>query len=221
MKAIVLWISDDQRGRKLFMPLAVLYCVLLVMSNILSGAKLVNFFGILTISGGTVIFPASYVLNDAMSEVYGLKLFRRVMVVGIFSLFLASTFTWLVQQMPPDLSWEHDRSYEAILGQFMRINIASLCAIFVGSYINAWIVEKMKSTGDSYSAISLRFVLSTAVAEGFDTLIFLTIAFYGVLPKEVLISAIIGQWIFKTLWEVVALPVTLPLVSHLSRFEKA
>lgn len=213
------WIADDRKGRRLFMPLAALYCVLLIMSNILAGAKLINFYGVLTIAGGTIIFPASYVINDAMSEVYGLKVFRRVMVIGIVSLFLASSFAWLVQVMPAHSEWEHQAAYDTIFGDFMRINFASLCAIFVGSYTNAYIVEKMKSQGNSSFARGGRFLLSTAVAEGLDTILFLGISFFGKWPTDVLIAAIIGQWIFKTVWEGLALVVTLPVVDALSKFE--
>lgn len=212
-------IAIDTPGSRLFAFFSCMYCVLLVMSNVLAGAKLVLLFGVLTISGGTTIFPISYIINNVLAEVYGLKRTKSILIIGIIGLGLASIFTILVQALPADHSWNHHAAYDRILGQFMRVNVASLVAIFVGSYTNAWIVEKLKFLGDGNGHRAFRFVASTAVAEALDTILFLTIAFTGIIPAKTLTMAILGQWLFKTLWEVCALPVTLPVVSALKKFE--
>jgi uncharacterized integral membrane protein (TIGR00697 family) len=212
-------LSTGVKGSRLFVFFAGMYCILLIMSNILAGAKLVQLFGFLTIAGGTVLFPLSYIINDLLSEVYGLKRTRIVLLTGIAGLMIASAFTILVQRLNPAPIWNNQVEYDKILGQFMRINCASFVAIFVGSYTNAWVVEKMKYMGDHWLATGARFIASTALAEALDTVLFLGIAFTGIMPNDVLLTAMLSQWVFKTLWEAIALPITLPLVQMLKKFE--
>lgn len=206
------------RGEKFLIYFACLNVGMLVISNFLAGAKMVQ-LGPLIISGGTIVFPLSYVVNDVLADVYGWEKTKKVIFAGFVVLGIASFCTWLVQVLPAAPGWENQEAYEKILGQIIRINIASLFAVLAGSLTNAYIVAKLKSMGDSLMAKGFRYVLSTAVAEGVDTFLFITIAFLGVMKTETVISALLWQWAFKTGWEMMALPISLSVAKYVEHRE--
>ena len=64
-----------------------------------------------------------------------------------------------------------------------------------------------------------RTIGSTLIGEGFDTLIFISIAFWGIIPPSLMLTTILTQWVFKVLYEVVATPFTYLVVGFLKRRE--
>ncbi len=91
-------------------------------------------------------------------------------------------------------------------------------AYFFGEFANSYTLSKLKLQ-DEGKRMPKRFIVSTIVGEGVDTIVFVSIAFAGILPLNVLLSITISAWLFKVAWEVVMLPVTLPVVRWLKRKE--
>ena len=175
--------------------------------------------GSFNIVGATLFFPISYLFNDILTEVYGYERSRKIIWVGFAAQLFSAAMYALIQHLPPAPFWHNQEAYDAILGQAPRIVLASLCAYFVGEFVNSFIVSKLKyfQNGKRGWHIALRFVVSTFCGEFFDSIIFLGIAFYGVLQTGDLVRTMLTIWIIKSLYEIVTLPISLPLVAWIKR----
>jgi uncharacterized integral membrane protein (TIGR00697 family) len=129
-----------------------------------------------------------------------------------------SLVLWIVQILPPASDWVNQAAFESVLGFIPRIVVASLLAYIAGEFSNSIILSKLKiKTKGKY--LWLRTISSTLIGEGIDTAIFCFVAFYGILPTELLISVIISNYIFKCGIEILFTPVTYKVVGFLKRKE--
>ena len=189
---------------------------LLLISNI-GAVKLIAFGPIIT-DGGAFLFPLVYIVGDVLSEVYGFAAARRAILIGFAMSVLAAITFWLVQISPGAEAWGNQEAFEAILGFVPRIVLASICGYLVGQLLNAWVLVKIKERTKE-KALWLRLIGSTAVGELADTVIFCTIAFFGVITGyEFLVYVLVG-YLYKTLLEVVLLPITYPVIDYVKRRE--
>ncbi|MFC1657663.1 queuosine precursor transporter [Candidatus Moduliflexota bacterium] len=175
-------------------------------------------FGPFTFDGGTLLFPASYIFGDILTEVYGYGRARRVIWTGFFAAGLMAFVLAVVGALPAAGDWPHQESFEAILGQTPRIVAGSLLAFWLGEFSNSFILSKMKiRTGGRL--LFLRTIGSTIVGEGVDTVVFVLVAFAGVLPPSLLWAIFISNYIFKVGVEVLATPATYVAVNRLKKEE--
>ena len=199
-----------------FMLLGILFNICLVASNLLE-TKVIQVFGI-TATAGLIVFPISYIINDCIAEVWGFKKARLIIWSGFISNFLVIGFAQLAVMLPAAPFWEGEEGFNFVFGMAPRIAIASLMAFLVGSFLNAYVMSKMKiaSQGRNFSA---RAILSTIVGETADSLIFFPIAFGGIIAwKELLIMMGI-QIVLKSMYEVIILPVTIRVVKAIKKID--
>ena len=174
-----------------FMLLGILFNVCLVASNLLE-TKVIQ-LGPITATAGLIVFPISYIINDCIAEVWGFKKARLIIWSGF-----AMNF---------------------IFGLAPRIAIASLLAFLLGSFLNAYIMSKMKvATQGKY--FSLRAILSTIAGESADSLLFFPLAFGGLIPVQALLVMIATQALLKSLYEVIILPVTIRVVKYIKKIDQ-
>jgi uncharacterized integral membrane protein (TIGR00697 family) len=199
---------------QLYLLVTVLFVACLIASNIIA-VKLIEPWG-LVMDAGTIVFPVSYILGDVLTEVYGFRAARRVIWLGFLAnLFVVSAIT-VAQFLPGASFWEGQAAYEQILGFTPRILIASFCAYLVGEFANSVVLAKMKVvTGGRH--LWTRTIGSTLVGQGLDSLVFVVIAFSGVVPLAALFAMIVTQWLVKTAYEALATPVTYAVVGFLKR----
>lgn len=201
-----------------FMVMGIVFCVCLVVSNILE-TKLIQ-MGPITATAGLIVFPLSYIINDCIAEVWGFKKARLIIWAGFAMNFLAVMFIQIAIHLPGAHFWEHQDAFATIFGSTPRIAVASLLAFLVGSFLNAFIMSKMKvMTKGKY--FSLRAVVSTLVGESADSLVFFPIAFAGIVPVEELFLLIVTQAILKSAYEFLILPITLKVVNYVKRIDKS
>lgn len=194
-----------------------LFVAVLIISNIASSK--ITQIGPLSLDGGTFLFPLTYIFGDILTEVYGFKRARKIIWLGVFAnIVMALTFA-LVGLLPSAPDWPNQEAYLAILGWTPRIVLASITAYFVGEYSNSVILSKLKIITKG-KWLWTRTISSTIVGEFFDSLIFVTIAFTGVMPNGLLFSLIVSNYLFKTGVEVVFTPITYAIVNFLKRAEK-
>ncbi|HEY5999658.1 MAG TPA: queuosine precursor transporter [bacterium] len=202
-------------GRAYDLVLAAFVAVLLI-SNVASTKILV--LGPFTFDGGTILFPASYIFGDILTEVYGYRRSRRVIWAGFAATGLMAATLALVGALPPAADWPNQDAYVAILGQTPRIVLASLLAYFAGEFSNSWVLSRMKVlTGGRW--LFTRTIGSTLVGEGLDTAIFVLVAFAGVLPGPLLWSVAVSNYVFKVGFEAAATPLTYLAVNRLKATE--
>lgn len=199
-----------------FMLLGILFNICLVASNLLE-TKVVEVCG-LTATAGLIVFPISYIINDCIAEVWGFKKARLIIWSGFVSNFLVIAFARLAISLPAAPFWDGEESFDFVFGMAPRIAIASLIAFLVGSFLNAYVMSKMKIASEG-KHFSLRAIVSTLVGESADSLIFFPIAFAGLIPAAELLVMIATQAMLKSAYEVIILPVTIRVVGYIKRVE--
>lgn len=206
----------SNRHSTLFVVVVALFVTNLLVSNVIAN-KVVDLFGY-TLQAADLIFPISYILGDVLTEVYGFKRARRVIWIGFGCNLFAVMAIQLGLHLKPNPDWHDQGAYEAILGNQPRILAASFCAYLVGEFVNSVVLAKMKIWMQGRH-LWMRTISSTVLGQGFDTVIFLGIAFYGIWPNELLLSVMFSQWLFKVCYEALATPFTYLVVNRLKRAE--
>lgn len=199
-----------------FMLLGILFCVCLVASNLLE-TKVIQ-IGPITATAGLIVFPISYIINDCIAEIWGFKKARLIIWSGFVMNFLTIGFARLAIALPSAPFWDGDESFNFVFGLAPRIAIASLIAFLVGSFLNAYIMSKMK-VATKGKHFSLRAVVSTLVGESADSILFFPIAFAGLIPLNELLLMIGTQALLKSLYEVIILPATILIVRYIKKVD--
>ena len=200
------------------MVMGILFCTCLIASNLLE-TKILQFTSSFTITAGVLCFPLSYILNDCIAEVWGFRKARLVIWSAFLMNFLVVALGQLAVALPAAEFWkENEPHFNFVFGLAPRIAVASVMAFLVGSFINAYVMSRMKlrSSGRHFSA---RAIVSTLFGEGADSLIFFPLAFGGLMPVNELLRLMLIQVVVKTLYEVVALPLTVRVVRFVKRLD--
>jgi uncharacterized integral membrane protein (TIGR00697 family) len=203
-------------GSTLYPVIVGTFVALLLISNI-GATKLISFGPIIT-DGGVFLFPLTYIIGDVLSEVYGFRAARRAIVLGFAMSILAAFTLFLVQISPPADGYDNQGAFEAVLGFVPRIVLASVCGYLVGQLLNAYVLVRIKERTKE-RRLWLRLIGSTVVGEFADTLVFCTIAFYGVITGAEFWNYVLVGYLYKTLLEVVLLPITYPTIRWVKRRE--
>ena len=199
-----------------FVVLAMMFSVFLILANLME-VKVVK-IGILTATAGLSVFPISYIINDCIVEVYGFAKARFVIWMGFLLNMIFVVFLQVCISLPCDPSWTAQAAVEQVFGNTPRILLGSFVAFIVGSMVNAQVMSRMK-VRDGGKRFSLRAIMSTVFGESADSLIFFPIAFAGMLPLATIVTLVWTQVMLKTLYEIVALPITIRVVKLLKRVE--
>ena len=199
-----------------FMLLGILFNVCLIAANLLE-TKVIQ-IGSLTVTAGLLVFPISYIINDCIAEVWGFKKARLIIWSGFAMNFFVVALGLIAVAIPAAPFWEGEEHFDFVFGMAPRIVAASLMAFLVGSFLNAYVMSKMKVASQGRN-FSVRAIWSTVVGEAADSLIFFPVAFGGVIAwKELLIMMGI-QIVLKSLYEVMILPVTICVVKAIKKID--
>ncbi|KUG27427.1 putative preq0 transporter [hydrocarbon metagenome] len=193
-----------------------LFVSVLLISNVAS-TKILD-LGPFTFDGGTILFPLSYIFGDILTEVYGYSRSRRVIWMGFMATLVMSAVFMIVGVLPPAADWPHQEAYDAILGLTPRIVLASLAAYFCGEFVNSYVMAKLKVKTEG-RFLWMRTIGSTLFGQVVDTVVFVAVAFTGVLPLELVGTLIVSNFVFKTLVEIAFTPATYAIVGFLKRSE--
>ncbi len=208
--------KNNNKVSVLFMLFSILFCVCLITANVLETKQIA--IGWLNVTGGLLVFPVSYIINDCVCEVWGYRKARLLIWAGFFMNFLFVAFGALADAIPGAPYWHNDKGFHSVFGLAPRIAAASFVAFLAGSFINAYVMSKMK-IADGEKRFAWRAILSTVFGETADSLIFFPLALGGVVPWAEIPSLIVSQVILKTLYEVVVLPVTIRVVRKTKQIE--
>ena len=197
----------------------VTFVVILLLSNFVAVNKASQVLGF-TFGSGVVFFPISYLLGDILTEVYGYSRSRKIIWIGFSAMIFAVFFVYVILNLPPSPEWHNQHAYETVFGNTPRTVASSILAFWAGEFTNSYTLAKMKIiTKGKY--LWTRTIGSTIVGEGIDTLIFYPLALSGLpgFPWHLIFSVMLGNYIIKVLWEVIATPVTYKVVSFLKQKE--
>ena len=221
--------QSDQRNYHYLDVITALFVTVLVVSNIASSAKIVDWgFSISSVrmafDAGTLLFPVSYIFGDILTEVYGYKRSRRVIWTGFFCLALSAVVFWVVRILPGEATWQEyagQNAYDVILGGMSTggIVLASLIGYWAGEFSNSFTLAKMKILTRGRWLWS-RTIGSTLVGELVDTLFFVFVAsLFGVFPWSLFITLVLTNYIFKCSVEALMTPLTYLVVNRLKHLE--
>ena len=185
------------------------FTVCLIISNIIAG-KTFSFFSFV-LPCGVIIFPVVYIINDALAEVYGYEKARRVILLGFAMNLVAVICFQITIWLPAPSFFENSEAFAVVLGSTWRLLVAGFAAYLVGSLVNAKLMTYLKSWDED--KLFFRCIASTFFGESLDALVYITLAFFGTMPTEALISMIVVQALFKTLYEIIVYPVTRKVIS--------
>lgn len=200
------------------MLFSILFCVCLIAANLFATKQIA--LGSISLTGGLLIFPVSYIVNDCVCEVWGYRKARLLIWTGFAMNFFFVIMGALCDIIPPAPYYENAAGFHGVFGLAPRVALASFCAFLVGSFLNAYVMSRMKiaSKGRNFS---VRAVVSTIVGECADSVIFFPLALGGVIPTEALPELMFWQVVLKTAYEIVVLPLTIRVVAFLKRHEQS
>ena len=199
-----------------FMLMGILFNVCLIAANLLE-TKVIQLGG-LTVTAGLLVFPVSYILNDCISEVWGFRKARLIIWSGFAMNFFVAALGLVAVALPAAPFWEGEEHFNFVFGMAPRIVLASLLAFLAGSFLNAYVMSRMKIASQG-KRFAWRAITSTLVGETADSLIFFPIAFGGVIAWPELLVMMGIQVVLKSLYEVIILPVTMRVVRVVKRVD--
>ena len=213
------------------MVMGIVFCISLVAANLLE-TKLFTLWGPISLTCGFIVFPISYILNDVIAEVWGFRKARLIIWLGFAMNFLVAALGGIACALPATVPGS-DEAFKHVFAFMPQVVIASLLAFIVGSFLNAWVMSRMKladrSKGHFNYYFSLRAIASTLVGEGADSIIFFPLAFYlfplivegePKVTLDIMIGLMLTQVVAKTLYEIVVLPITIKVVKLVKRYEE-
>lgn len=166
---------------------AVLYGGLLVVAGVL-GFKLIG-LGPLAVPGGVFGFLLAIVVTNATAELHGRAVAQRMVLMGFVPLLVSIALMQLVLALPPAAVFTDQAVAEKVFGSSMRLILAGIVAYGVSQTLDVTIFTWMRGQPGGHM-LWLRATVAAFVAQTVDTLIFVTIAFFGTFP---LLPVIGGQ----------------------------
>ncbi len=209
-------VKNEKKVSVLFMLFSMLFTVCLITANLL-GTKQIA-LGPINVTGGLLIFPVSYIINDCVCEVWGYRKARLLIWTGFIMNFFFVSVCALCDAIPGAPYWDNQEGFHAVFGLAPRIALASFAAFIAGSFINAYVMSRMKIASEGHN-FSLRAIASTVFGESADSLIFFPLAFIGVIPLAELPILMFWQVVLKTAYEIIVLPLTIRVVQWVKAHE--
>ncbi|MCQ2516620.1 MAG: queuosine precursor transporter [Saccharofermentans sp.] len=209
--------KDEKNVSKVFMIIAVIYVTCLLLSNIIAG-KMWALTSSVTLPAAVILFPITYIFGDIFTEVYGYKKARTIIWLGFGMSFFAVAIYLITIALPHPGFWENQDAYAVVMGTTPRVACASFLGYLFGEFSNSMVLSKLKVKTNG-KKLWLRTILSTVVGEGFDSVIFITISFWGTMDNKTVLQMILFQYLFKVIYEVILTPVTYIVVKKLKNVE--
>ena len=210
--------KDNKAVSKLFLIITVVYVTCLLLSNLVAG-KMWAVTSNITLPAAVILFPITYIFGDIFTEVYGFKNARIIIWLGFVCSFFAVGVYMITIGLPHPDFWTNQEAYATVLGTTPRVAAASFIGYLFGEFSNSMVLSKLKvMTGGK--KLWVRTILSTLVGEGFDSVIFVTVSFWGTMENATLLQMIFFQYLFKVCYEIIFTPATYAIVNWIKRKEE-
>lgn len=209
--------KEEKNVSKLFMCIGIIFVACLMLSNIVAG-KMWAVTESITLPAAVILFPITYILGDVFTEVYGFKKARMVIWMGFACSFFAVVVYLITIALPHPGYWENQDAYSVVMGTTPRVCAASFAGYLFGEFSNSMILSKLKVKTKGKN-LWVRTILSTLVGEGFDSVIFIMISFWGTMENSVVLKMILFQYLFKVAYEIIFTPVTYLVVNTIKKKE--
>ena len=171
--------------------------------------------GPLAVEAGIFAFLLLVVVSSAMAELHGPRIANQLVRIGFIPLIVSILLSWIVHQLPasPDMLPANREAIQLVLGATWRIWLGGIVAYGISQTLNVTIFAALKGREGS-RLLWFRAAAASVLSQIVDTLLFATIAFYGVFPIGELIA---GQMLAKIALSVILVPPLIYLVVALGR----
>lgn len=167
---------------------------LVVIASVLANKLVV--VGNFVLPAGIIVASSTFLITDILSEKWGRQTAQQAVWVGFYGIILFVISLWIaIEWAAPEFAQGKADMFKEVLGLTPRITFASIVAYFVSQNHDVWAFEMWREKFNGRH-LWLRNNASTIVSQFIDSVIFITIAFYGVLPIG---QMIIDMWMIKTL----------------------
>ena len=200
---------ENNTKTRVYAYLMGIFCASIIVSNILATKTLE--FEFIALPCSILTFPVLFIVNDILSEIYGYKMTRDVIYLGFIINIIAIALYHLAMAFPS--SSPNAPSFAMLLSTTPRLFIAGIISYMLGNILNSKVLVKLKERYNDQ--LFVRCILSTAIGETVDSIIFISISFVGVLPNDLILTMICCQIVFKVLYELLAYPVTRKVIMHI------
>ncbi len=195
---------------------ALLYGGMTVLAGVLGNKQVA--LGPLAVEAGIFAFLMLVVLSSTVAQLYGRKTADRMVFWGFLPLALSVALIFVVLQLPASADMPADRqaAFSLLLGSTPRIMAAGPVAYGVSLFLNVWLFSALRGKGSDGSGIGMmvRGGIASALSQVVDTLIFISLAFYGEFPIG---DLLVGQMLAKVVLSIVLVPPLIALGVALAR----
>ncbi|MBO4459037.1 MAG: queuosine precursor transporter [Clostridiales bacterium] len=209
--------NESKQVSRLFMLIGIVFVACLLLSNLIAG-KMWAVTEDITLPAAVILFPVTYILGDVFTEVYGFRKARLIIWAGFAASFFAVIIYLITIALPHPGYWEGQEAYATVMGTTPRVAIASFAGYLFGEFSNSMILSRLKVVTGGRK-LWLRTIGSTLIGEGFDSVIFIMISFWGTMENSVVLKMILFQYLFKVCYEILFTPVTYAVVKFIKKKE--
>ncbi len=209
--------NEEKNYTGLFVSLGMLFVTCLLISNVIAG-KIWELSENIVVPASVILFPITYILSDIFTEVYGFDRARLIIWSGFICNVIAVVAYIITIDLPHPANFLNQDAFAVVFGMTPRVLGASFVAYLFGEFSNSFVMSKLKVATEG-KKLWVRTIASTIVGQALDSVLFVVIAFAGLMPGRQLISMILFQYIFKVLFEAVFTPVTYYVVARLKKME--
>jgi uncharacterized integral membrane protein (TIGR00697 family) len=189
-------------GTRYLLILMTLHSSLLITSTV-AGSKLFQLpFGY-DASATVFSYLLTFIILDTIAELYGKSYSRLVINLGLVGMAISALYFEFTIYLPPAAVWRHQESLVSIIGSSWRIWLGGWIAYMISQHFDAWSFLLLRKTVLGRSSIVLCALISLLTSQLLDTVLFVSIAFYGTVP---LFSTIVGQYFVKIVFSTAAVP---------------
>jgi uncharacterized integral membrane protein (TIGR00697 family) len=192
-----------------FLILALSYITFITIASLLSSK--IAFFGLLTFSVGAFPYSFSFTMTDVICEIWGKERANRVVTAGFFAMVIIYIFIFIAIILPPAPFWKLQKEYTQIFTTSNRVLLAGFIAYIIAQYHDVWLFALLKKATKG-KHLWLRNNVSTIISQLIDTIIIVTIGFYGTIPISELPFIILGWWLIKIFLALLDTPIVYILV---------
>ena len=202
---------------EIFLFISILFITCILVSNILA-SKIINIFGI-SMTGGVLVFPITYIIGDVLTEIYGYKKSKKIIIYGFICNLIMVILFYIAMKLPYPEYYLNQDAFVAVLSSTPRLLLASFIGYLAGGLTNSYIMDYIKNNS-KIKYLWFRTITSTIIGEFLDTSIFLIIGFIGTMKTNDLLFMIVCQSAAKTLYEIVLTPLTYKTIAYIKEKEE-
>lgn len=200
-----------------FTVLGMLFVTVLLAANVI-GERPIQVFNWREVPSGLFLFPLTYLLGDALAEVYGFRKSRQVILTALFANLFMALVCYCVINAPVPIDYHKAGAYSLVFSQSTRLMVASVFTYLIGEFINTFIVTTLKRRMQG-RFFWLRGLCGSWIGEWFETMLFIPLGFYGVRTWSQIGDMIVFVYGFKMCYGFLMMPFIDKFVSWLKHKE--